>query len=429
MHDIPHDDLNGITVDPTGGPQGPFFTKDLSQYGSKINWKHICEVNENIWPDDEKRIDYIEMFNSLETVISKDQLLEYIDRISSDLNFESKHGYHSYYKDKLLNFKEDKEPFVHFTFDNVFSKNEINDIKKLFNTLDFKSDVKDEGVRKIYTVKRLDYKNNKTITNIVDKIANRSTLQEYSKWIHKTANKNIKDGYHLIKLVKDYPGYNNPGHMDKNTLLTMMLFLDFENEGNIGTELLDINKNFVKDTPSCMNSGYAFTESSKEKTYHSFTKKINKCRYSIMYNIYENKQKFLDIGIFDDQSILMEKKNINNKWLFINKGRHLNEIKKNLFKTGELSPSRVDWNNNRAIKHRKEKSYIDKFNKRQGCINYNSLSMKQVDEIIEDKKLNNTGDFFKKINTLKKSRREDTEKAELTWDSNKPSNYLNTKNI
>ncbi len=170
MQIAPHDDLNGITVDPTGGPQGPFFTKDLSLYGDKINWKHICEVNKDIWLDDEKRIDYIEMFGSLKTIISKDQLLQYIDRISSDLSFESKHGYHSYYKNKLINFKEDKKPFIHFTFDNVFSKNEINEIKELFNTLDFKSEEKEE-VRQVYTVKRLDYKNNKLITNIVDKIA------------------------------------------------------------------------------------------------------------------------------------------------------------------------------------------------------------------------------------------------------------------
>jgi len=416
MQDTPHDDLNGITVDPTGGPQGPFFTKDLSLYGSKINWKHICEVNKDIWLDDEKRIDYIEMFNSLKTIISKDQLLQYIDRISSDLNFESKHGYHSYYKDKLITFKEEQSPFIHFTFDNVFSENEVTELKELFNTLDFKSEEKEE-VRQVYTVKRLDYKNDKIITNIIDKIANRSSIQEYSKWVHKTANKSIKDGLHLIRLVKDFPGYSNPVHMDKNNLLTMMLFLDFDNEGNIGTELLDENKNFVKDTPYGLNCGYVFTDSSNESTYHSFTKKIKKCRYSIMYNIYENEEQYLDIY------------NTNDKWGIINKIRHLNEIKKNLFTTNELSPSRVDWNNDRVIKHRKEKSFTDRFNKQQGCINYNSLSIKQVDEIIEDKKLDNKGDFFKKINTLKQSRKEDTEKAELTWDPNNPINYLNTKNI
>jgi len=416
MQTAPHDDLNGITVDPTGGPQGPFFTKDLSLYDDEINWKHICNVNKDIWLDDEKRIDYIEMFGSLKTIISKDQLLQYIGRISSDLNFESKHGYHSYYKDKLINFKEDKTPFIHFTFDNVFSENEINEVKELFNTLDFKSEEKEE-VRQVYTVKRLDYKNNEILTNIVDKIANRSSIQEYNKWIYKTANKSVKDGLHLIRLVKDFPGYNNPVHMDKNNLLTMMLFLDFDSEGNIGTELLDENKNFVKDTPYGLNCGYVFTDSSNESTYHSFTKKIKKCRYSIMYNIYENEEQYLDIY------------NTNDKWGIINKVRHLNEIKKNLFTTNELSPSRVDWNNDRAIKHRKEKSFTDRFNKQQGCINYNSLSIKQVNEIIEDKKLDNTGDFFKKIKTLKLSRKEDTEKAELTWNPNNPENYLNTKNL
>ena len=136
-----------------------------------------------------------------------------------------------------------------------------------------------------------------------------------------------------------------------------------------------------------------------------------------MYNIYENEEQYLDIY------------NTNDKWGIINKVRHLNEIKKNLFTTNELSPSRVDWNNDRAIKHRKEKSFTDRFNKQQGCINYNSLSIKQVNEIIEDKKLDNTGDFFKKIKTLKQSRKKDTEKAELTWNSNHPENYLNTKNI
>jgi hypothetical protein len=416
MQEAPHDDLNGVTIDPTGGPQGPFFTKDLSKYNNRIDWNHICEVNKDIWLDDEKRIDYIEMFGSLKTTITKDELLKYIDRISSDLNFESKHGYHSYYNNKLINFKQDNKPFLHFTFDKVFSKNEINDIKKLFNTLNFKSEEKEE-VRQVYTVKRSDYKNNKILTNIVDKIANRMSIQEYSKWIFKTANTSIKDGLHLIRLVKDFPGYNNPAHMDKNNLLTMMLFLNFDNEENIGTELLDKDKNFVKDTPYGLNCGYVFTDSNSESTYHSFTKKINKCRYSIMYNIYENKEQYLKM--YDT----------NDKWGIINKVRHLNEIKKNLFKTSELSPSRVDWNNERAIKHRKEKPFNDRFNKYQGCINYNSLSMEQVNDIIEDKKLDNTGDFFEKIKTLKQSRKEDTVKAELTWNPDKPENYLNTKNL
>jgi len=342
---IPHDDLNGKSKDPTGGPQGPFFTTDLSKYGDKINWKHICEVNKGIWLDDEKRVDYIDMFGSLKAVITKKDLLRYIKRLQTDSDILSKHGYSSYNCSAQvpLILKNNDESINMYTIDNLFSRKDVTDIQDFLKI--------QQKCNKIFTyiIKRKDYKSNKVLTNIVDKIINKNNWVYYTRCIKSTLdNRNLKDYLHLIKIVKYLPGYQID--VDKNSLLTVVV---------------KINTN--------KNSEY---------------------RYSIVYNIYKNQDIFTQY------------------------------TENNLFKTKELIYTKVDWENDRVIRHRKLLPYNKRFNKKQGCINYNSLSLSQIDEIIDDKELDMAGDFFKKIETLKESRKIDTFKAELTWNPDNPSDYL-----
>ena len=96
--DIPDDDLppGHQSIDPTGGPQGPYFTTsfDIIDEDSDglISWRQLVKHNPHVWLEDEKRVDYIEMFGSLHATITEDQMNQYITRIKSDLPHGSKYG-------------------------------------------------------------------------------------------------------------------------------------------------------------------------------------------------------------------------------------------------------------------------------------------------------------------------------------------------
>lgn len=410
----PGDDLplGTVSVDPTGGPQGPFFDKELSKYGTSVTWKQLCDINPHVWIDDEKRVDYIDMFGTLNAVITYDQLLDYIDRISTDSNITSKHGYHSYTKQhKDIVYEYNDTPFDNYRLYDIFDDHIVDGIRVMFNEFNFASEESTE-VRQVYTLKRAEYKTNNIITSIIDTLVNKNTLKHYNDWLYKSNDVKYSDHLHLFRLVKDLPGYINEPHMDKNNLLTMMIFFNFDDENEVGTELLDNDMSFVSRTTCDTNQGYAFPTSNKTSTYHSYTKTINKCRYSLMYNIYENEEQYM--SIYDKQT----------RWDLINRARHQKELKYNMFKTDEIVYNRVDWTNTRVLEHRKDLPYNIRFNKKQGCINYNSLTTEQIDEILVDKELSTDGDYFERVKRLQQSRQADTIMAEKTWCADKPEEYL-----
>ena len=98
MDGVPHDDLpdGKVSVDPTGGPQGPYFDAPFEDVDSDndglITWQQLCRSNPHIWLEDEKRVDFVDMFGHLDVKINKKQMHEYIERLKSDLPTKSKYG-------------------------------------------------------------------------------------------------------------------------------------------------------------------------------------------------------------------------------------------------------------------------------------------------------------------------------------------------
>ena len=77
MDGVPHDDLpdGKVSVDPTGGPQGPYFDAPFENVDSDndglITWQQLCRSNPHIWLEDEKRVDFVDMFGHLDVKINK----------------------------------------------------------------------------------------------------------------------------------------------------------------------------------------------------------------------------------------------------------------------------------------------------------------------------------------------------------------------
>lgn len=95
----PGDELDAIgkvSIDPIGGPQGPYFTakfEDIdTQNTGTITWKQLCEANPHVWIEDERRVHFIEMFESLNYMINREEMKRYIKRLKTDSPGGSKYG-------------------------------------------------------------------------------------------------------------------------------------------------------------------------------------------------------------------------------------------------------------------------------------------------------------------------------------------------
>ena len=424
MNKPPADDLpiGTTSVDPTGGPQGPYFNTsfiEMNVVSSTITWQQLCQLNPHIWIDDEKRVDWIDMFGSLNTPITQGELIGYVDRISTDFTGKSIYGPDSKrpLSTYLQQYEKCAEPFTHYITNNVFSNHVTEQIQDTFSdNSSFNSEERQE-IRSVVTLERVKYRDDNLTTSIIDTLVNTRTIHIMNKWFPHIdlTHPNI---LHLFRLVIDRPGYQNPAHMDKNNLLTTMVFFpETQDTHQLGTELLDDDMRFCKRVPYTHNSGYCMPCIPGCNTFHSYMKPIpeDTCRYSIMHNVYENEKQYM--SIYDK----------NTRWDIINRARHKQEIEHNLFTNRELLHTRFDWSNSRAIEHRRNMSYRERFNKQQGCINYDVMSKSHVEELLIDQKLSTTGDIFEKTTRLKSARSTNTILAEKTWNPIKPSKYLKTQ--
>ena len=71
----PGDELDAVgrvSIDPIGGPQGPYFSTEFEKIDTDndglITWKQLCEANPHVWVEEERRVHYLEMFDSLTLV-------------------------------------------------------------------------------------------------------------------------------------------------------------------------------------------------------------------------------------------------------------------------------------------------------------------------------------------------------------------------
>lgn len=95
----PGDELDAkgkLSIDPIGGPQGPYFSTPFEEIDKKntgtITWKQLCAANPHVWIEEERRVHYIEMFDSLEYRINKHEMEQYITRLKTDSPDGSKYG-------------------------------------------------------------------------------------------------------------------------------------------------------------------------------------------------------------------------------------------------------------------------------------------------------------------------------------------------
>lgn len=95
----PGDELDAIgkvSVDPIGGPQGPYFDvvfEDIDTDGDGlITWKEMCLANPHVWIEEERRVHFLEMFETLKHKMNKSEMYAYISRIKTDSPDGSKYG-------------------------------------------------------------------------------------------------------------------------------------------------------------------------------------------------------------------------------------------------------------------------------------------------------------------------------------------------
>jgi hypothetical protein len=421
----PGDNLPGgvISCDPTGGPQGPYFSAKFKDVDTDedgfVTWKDICRANKHVWLEDEKRIDFLDMFGSLHAKITEDQMIQYIDRLKTDSTMPSKYGRNwqvgDYrqssdditYLDQCTTKHDD--PFTHFDIKNLFRDDMVTMITNQFKLPRlFKREEKEE-IRTVYTLNKNEYLRDSLTTEIINTILNKRNIHFLNTIVDNDEFTSSKIR-HLFRLMIDYPGYTVPPHVDKNTLLTMLVYFPINSDTNLGTELLNNDMVCVKRTTYENNTGFMFINN--DDTYHSFTKQVTEPRMVFTYNVYRSENDY--IKIYDGLD----------RWNLINRARAVKEIKHNLFTTQEIVRSRFDWNNPRVIAHRKNKSYTDRFNKDQGFINYESLNEMQINELLEDQNLPTVGNMIERIHRLRAARQRETIEAEKTWNPDVPQKYM-----
>lgn len=351
-------------IDPTGGPQGPYFTTDFHRvdldHDGLVSWKDICNASPEVWLEDEKRIDYIDMFGSLSTKITEAEMLKYINRLKVDYHGTSKYGRTW----KLGEYKQPKQ------INSLRNSVEISTRKSSrYNIKNFFTDELLVGIQDIfkktetnYTLSRDMYLRNKFETEIIRYILNYGNINYMSTICNEIAVDNT-DIRHLFRFTTSVPAM-----AEKNTLLTMSIYI-----------------------PD--NHGFMFND-----TTVSSTNSVEEQRNLFTYSIYRNARDFT--------------------------GSYTGETKNNLFSNEDILTSRFDWKNPRVIKHRKNMSYTMRFNKDQGHINYELLSEEQINDLLSDQDQPTTGTMIDKIKLLRKCRQQETINAEKTWNADRQEMYM-----
>lgn len=90
----------------------------------------------------------------------------------------------------------------------------------------------------------------------------------------------------------------------------------------------------------------------------------------------------------------------------------------------EDAARKIYWNRERVKEHRKKMPWGERFDIRRGFINYESMSVDQLHELLDDQNQDIVGSKSQLIDKLIMLRDIDSEKAESVWRKN-PDNYMN----
>ena len=183
---------------------------------------------------------------------------------------------------KLRNVNNNNYPFNHYTFDNFFNNNEINELKK----------IELNNNSSILAGKRISNNNRYYLT--VENIKNNNVLGEIVKYFldynvvnffENKHNLKLKDSYLRVELVGDKKGSFLEPHTDiEEKIISLLIYLNDTNEdGVIGTSLYDNDHNYIKTVPYIDNTGFYFLPG--KDTWHGLESvNVKEIRKVIMIN-------------------------------------------------------------------------------------------------------------------------------------------------
>lgn len=194
------------------------------------------------------------------------------------------------------------EPWPHYELENFFSEQVHGELHKIVYDSQSEWELEDNLEPRYYIpIRKRDYNTNKLTKSIVDHVTNKDNIDK----LNRLSNNHLigDDLYCHYRITKDLPGYKKECHVDIKTLFTLMVWITDQDDVNYGSEILNDDMSFNRDTIYKDNAGYMFFTDNGHLTYHSYVKHCPVDRYAFMYNIYREKD-FLSIysgneSIFD----------------------------------------------------------------------------------------------------------------------------------
>jgi hypothetical protein len=183
---------------------------------------------------------------------------------------------------KIEKVLKNTNPFDFFTFKNIFTENEIDEIYLLFENhiTQLKDSYNITGRRSKYNnriyLNKCHYERFSIVKELID------TLREFFKETFKPSNDKL---FIRTELIMDNEGFWLEPHVDiPEKKLSMMIYLNRSNdEGIPGTTLYDNNLNEIYETPYKNNTGFYFFPS--ENTWHGVKTFKDKKRMALMINV------------------------------------------------------------------------------------------------------------------------------------------------
>ena len=193
-------------------------------------------------------------------------------------------------------------PWTHYEFETFFNEEIRSKLHSIVYDPCSEWELEDNLEPRYYIpIRRMNYHKDIFTKKIVDYVTNAQTIN----LLNSLSNNHIT-GDDLVchyRITKDLPGYKKECHVDIKTLFTLMVWITDHDDVNYGSEILNDDMSFNRNTIYKDNAGYMFFTDNGHLTYHSYMKDCPSERYAFMYNIYREKD-FLSIysgneSIFD----------------------------------------------------------------------------------------------------------------------------------
>lgn len=174
-------------------------------------------------------------------------------------------------------------PFERFEFNNCLSNSLIYEINKIINTFDIIDHNYNEGKRtdkknRIFINKDLIEKNKYIyIQKMIDSLLDKENIL----FLEKIGNIDLSNCYLRIEITADKKNFWLEKHTDiSEKKISFLIYINDNNQDlDIGTDIYDINQNYIHTIPFKHNFGYLFFPG--KNTWHGLEKgkniKLRKC--------------------------------------------------------------------------------------------------------------------------------------------------------